>query len=220
MLKRPAVALLIALLAAFVVFALCYFVLVGPKKGEISKKQKDVEAAQQKVTEANNNYQQLLKIKNKSAEYEARLAYLQSIIPQEPELPSLIRNLQAAADPGTGAGLPWLSFEPSDITPGQSSTYSTYTFQMSVGGFYDEVTDLVYRMERLPRAVVVTNITIAASTGFLQRTFSQNLGVVQASIKAKTFTFATPTGTAASTPGSTPTPSSSPSSSPSSQGSQ
>ncbi|HEY5531503.1 MAG TPA: type 4a pilus biogenesis protein PilO [Candidatus Anoxymicrobiaceae bacterium] len=216
MLKRPAVALLIALLAALVVFALCYFVLVGPKKGQISKKQKDVEAAQQKVTEANSNYQQLLKIKNKSAEYEATLAYLQSIIPQQPELPSLIRNLQAAADPGTGAGLPWLSFEPSDITPGQSSTYSTYTFKMSVGGFYDEVTDLVYRMERFPRAVVVTNITIAASTGFLQRVFSENLGVVQANIQAKTFTFTTPTGAAASAPSSTPKPSSSPTS----QGSQ
>jgi len=45
---------------------------------------------------------------------------------------------------------------------------------------------------------------------------SWNLGVVQASIKAKTFTFTTPTGAAASAPSSTPKPSSSPTS----QGSQ
>ncbi len=206
MLKRPAVALLMALLAALVVFALCYFVLVGPKKGQISKKQKDVEAAQQKVTEAKSNYQQLLSIKNRSAEYEARLAYLQSIIPQEPELPSLIRNIQAAADPGTGAGLPWLSFQPDAVTPSQSSTYSTYEFKMSVGGFYDEVTDLVYRMERFPRAVVITHVNIANSTGFLSRTWSANVGVVTATIEAKAFTFATATGGAAATPSSTPTP--------------
>ena len=216
--RRPAVALLIALLAAIVVFAAGYFPLVGPKKGEIDKKQKEVEGVENKIQAEKATYQELLNIKNNSATYEARLAHLQSIIPQEPELASLIRNLQAAADPGTGAGLPWLSFAPSEISAGESgSTYSSYTFTMKVGGFYDEVTDLIYRMERFSRAVVIDSISITSSTGFLQRTLSKNLGVVQADIKANAFTFAAPIGASQQPASSTPTPSSQPqSSSPSS----
>lgn len=104
--RRPAVALLIALLAAIVVFAAGYFLLVGPKKGEIDKKQKEFDGVENKIGAEKATYRELLNIKNNSAAYEARLAHLQSIIPQEPELASLIRNLQAAADPGTGAGIP------------------------------------------------------------------------------------------------------------------
>jgi Tfp pilus assembly protein PilO len=205
--RRPAVAVLLALLACILVFAACYFLLVGPKRGAIDKKQKEVEAVENNIAAEKNTYKELLDIKNNSAVYEAKLARLQAIIPQEPELPSLIRNLQYAADPGTGAGLPWLSFAPSEITAGESGAgYSSYVFSMRVGGFYDEVTDLIYRMERFSRAVVVDSINIAASSGFLQRTFSKNLGVVQADIKAKAFTFTSPEGGATEAPSSTATP--------------
>ncbi len=210
--KKPQIAALVAVLASILVLAFGYFLLIGPKKGAIDKKQKEVEAAEQKVQAEKATYRELLNIKNRSAEYEQKLAYLQSIIPQDPELPSLIRNIQAAADPGSGAGLPWLSFTPSDITAGEKGTgYSTYSFSMTVGGFYDEVVDLVYRMERFPRAVVIDSINITASTGFLQTTFSANLGVVQAQMQAKTFTFAQPPGGAAATPSQqAPAPSSEP----------
>ncbi len=215
--KRAPIALLIAVLAAVLVAAAMYFLLVGPKKGAIDKKQKEIEAVDQKIQTEKATYRELLDIKNRSAEYEAKLAYLQSIIPEDPGLPSLIRNLQAAADPGTGAGLPWLSFTPAEITTDVAgATYSSYTFSMRVGGFYDQVVDLIYRIERFPRAVVINNVNITSSTGFLQRTYSQNLGVVQAEIQAKAFTFATPTGAAApSAPSTTPAPGSQPETQPS-----
>jgi len=214
--RRPAAALLIALLVAIIVLAAGYFLLVGPRKGEIDKKQKEIDSVENNINAEKATYQELLEMKNNSAVYEAKLAHLQSIIPQEPELASLIRNLQAAADPGTGAGLPWLSFSPSDVSTGEGTTgYSNYTFTMKVGGFYDQVTDLIYRMERFSRAVVIEGVSITSSSGFLQRKFSEDLGVVQADIKAKTFTFTSAKDTAeqpAST-GSAPAPGSSPQSS-------
>jgi Tfp pilus assembly protein PilO len=211
--RRPAVALIVGLVLSLVVLAAGYFLLIGPKKGDVSKKQKEVEAAQQKIQAEKVTFRELLNIKNNSAAYEAQLAALQEVIPQEAALPQLIRNIQAAADPGTGAGLPWLSFAPSDISTGENSkSYSTYTFSMRVGGFYDEVTDLVYRLERLPRAVTISGINITASTGFLERSFSQNLGVVQAEIQARTFTFASPPAAAGQASSSTPTPGSQPTS--------
>lgn len=190
MLKRPQFVLLAAIVLFFVFLAAGWFLLVGPRKAEIDNRQKDIDAAQQKIDAGKITYQQLVSIKNRSAWYEAKLASLQAMIPEEPELPALIRNIQAAADPGSGAGLPWLSFSPSEIAADASGTgYSTYTFTMSVGGFYDEVVDLVYRLESFSRAVVITDISIIPVTTLLQREYDENLGVVQADLTARTFTF-------------------------------
>jgi len=207
MMRRPAVALLIGLLAAIIVGALGYFLLVGPKKAQVDKTQKEIESVQNQITEQKNTFKQLTDIKNRSAEFEAKLASLQAKIPQQPELPSLIRNLQAAADPVTGAGLPWLSFAPAEITAGSGSGFSSYDFSMKVAGFYSEVVDLIYRMERMERAIVVKTITMAPTQNILDNDYSPNLGLVNADIAAKTFTFATPAGGATPT---TPTPQTTP----------
>jgi Tfp pilus assembly protein PilO len=204
MMRRPGLALIIAVFLCVVIAALGYFLLVGPKKGKISNKQKEVEAKQAEIETQKSTYRQLLDIKNRSAEYEARLADLQAKIPAQPELPSLIRSIQAASDPATGAGLPWLSFSPGDVSAG-SEGYSTYTFTMTAAGFYDEVVDLIYRMERFKRAVVIESVGLAPTTSILSTIYSKNLGLVQATISAKTFSFYTPAGTKAAT---TTTPSS------------
>lgn len=205
MLKRPAVALLIAVFLAIVIFAAGYFLLIGPKKGTIDSKQKEIEKTENLIVQEKGTYNQLVDIKNRSAEFEARLASVQAMIPAEPELPSLIRNIQAAADPGTGAGIPWLSFAPSDLTPATTGTggtaagYSTYTFSMTCAGFYYEVVDLIYRMERFQRAVVIDSIAMTPTTSILTKTYSPNLGLVQTQLSARTFTFASSgqqTGTA------------------------
>jgi len=200
--RRPAVVLLIAVFVSVVIAALGYFLLVGPKKGTIDKKQKEIEATENKIQTEKNTYRDLTDIKNRSAEYESKLASLQAKIPAQPELPSLIRTIQAAADPGTGAGLPWLSFAPGEVsgatvTQGQAgASYSNYTFKMTAAGFYDDVVDLVYRMERFPRSVIIDSIGITATTGILNVTYSANLGLVQADIGARTFTFSQPVGAA------------------------
>jgi len=203
MTRRPGLMLIIAVLICVVIGALGYFLLIGPKKGELSNKQKEVEATQAKIETEKNTYKQLLDIKNRSAEYEARLAELQAKIPQQPELPSLIRSIQAASDPGTGAGLPWLSFSPGEVSSGGEG-YSTYTFTMTAAGFYDEVVDLIYRMERFKRAVVIESIGLTPTTAILGTTYSANLGLVQANITGKTFTFYSATG-AAPAPTTVPT---------------
>ena len=188
MMRRPGLVLIIAVFICIVIGALGYFLLIGPKKGKISNKQKAVEAEEAEILTEKNTYKQLLDIKNRSAEYEARLTELQAKIPAQPELPSLIRSIQAASDPATGAGLPWLSFSPGEVSGGGEG-YSTYTFTMTAAGFYDEVVDLVYRMERFRRAVVIESISLAPTSTILGTTYSPNLGLVQASITGKTFTF-------------------------------
>jgi type IV pilus assembly protein PilO len=197
--KRPLVSVLIAVFLTIVIAALGYFLLVGPKKGNIDNLQKEIVSTENKIESEKNTYQRLTEIKNRSAEFEARLAALQGKIPEEPELPSLIRNIQAAADVGTGAGLPWLSFAPGTVGSEQAGL-SSYTFSMSVGGFYDEVVDLIYRLESMQRAVAVTGVSLSTTTSILNMEYSPNLGLVQADIEAKTFTFAVPADGAAEQP--------------------
>jgi len=209
--RRPAVIVLIAVFLAIVIGAAGYFLLVAPKKSQIDSKQKEIEATQNKIDAEKNTYKQLTDIKNRSAEFEARLAELQAKIPQNAELPSLIRLIQAAADPTTGAGCAWLSFAPTDLTTSTTGTgFSTYTFNITVAGFYDQITDLIYLMERFTRAVVVDSVSMTPTASVLEQEFSQNLGLINAAIGAHTFTFATPPSAAGAAPTAptTPTPSS------------
>lgn len=216
MLRRPLVALLIGLFAAIVVGAAGYFLLVGPKKGQVDKKQKEIEATESKIQQEKSTYKQLTDIKNRSAEFEAKLASLQAKIPQQPELPSLIRNIQAAADPRTGVGLPWLSFSPSDVTASTTGGVSSYDFSMRISGFYDQTVDLIYRLERMERAIVIKSVNMTPTTSILGLAYSPNLGLVSVDLDCKTFTFASPPGAAgqATTPAPQTTPTSSPTSTP------
>ena len=199
MMKKPVVAMLIAVFLAVVIGALAYFLLVGPKKGELDKKQKEIESTENKIQSEKNTYKELVDIKNRSAEYEAKLASLQAKIPEEPELPTLIRNLQAAADVGTGAGLPWLSFTPGALASGGGAQVSSYTFTMMVGGFYDEIVDLIYRIESMQRAVAVNSISMTTTESILEMKYSPNLGLVEATIDATTYTLSKPAGEAEAT---------------------
>jgi type IV pilus assembly protein PilO len=219
MMRRPAVALLIGLFAAIVVGAAGYFLLVGPKKADVDKKQKEIESVENQITEQKNTYKQLTEVKNRSAEFESRLAGLQARIPEQPELPALIRNIQAAADPLTGAGLPWLSFAPTDISAATAGGINQYDFNMRVSGFYSEVVDLIYRLERMQRIIVVRSLNLVPTSAILDNTYSANLGLVSCDLQARTFTYATKEGPSAAT--STPsgvqtTPGSAPTSAPSS----
>ncbi|MHB8895123.1 MAG: type IV pilus inner membrane component PilO [Candidatus Geothermincolia bacterium] len=213
MLRRPAIALLIALFIAIVVGAAGYFLLVGPKKGKVDTVQKEIEATNAKIQQEKSTFKQLSDIKNRSAEFEAKLASLQAKIPQQSELPSLIRNIQTAADVKTGAGLPWLSFSPKDLTAGTGGVANSYLFDMRVAGFYDQVVDLIYRLERMERAIVVNTVNMSPTSSILDLPYSPNFGLVQCDITAKTFTFASPAGTSAA-PTTAPTPQTTPGSSP------
>lgn len=187
--RRPLVAVLIAVFLCIVIGALGYFLLVAPKASTIDKKQKEIEATENKIKTEKSTYAKLTEIKNRSAEYEARLAALQARIPAEPELPSLIRTIQAVADPGTGAGVPWLSFAPSEVSAGGQG-YSSYSFTLSAAGLYDDLVDFIYRLERLQRAVVIDSVGMTGpATDVLEQTFSANLGLVSLQLSARTFTF-------------------------------
>jgi Tfp pilus assembly protein PilO len=201
-----------------------FFFLVSPKNKEKDKVLTDIQTTDTQISAEKTKNKSLLDIKNKSAEYEARLAAAQAMIPAQPELPSLIRMLQAAADPGTGADVPWLSFTPTDVGSGSAASggvasagSSQYTFGLSVAGFYDDITDFVYRIERFQRAVIVDSIQITPTSSILTAAYDPNLGLCQAQISARTFTFAAPpTAGGKPPPSSSPVPSSAPTSSPSS----
>ena len=60
----------------------------------------------------------------------------------------------------------------------------------------------------MERAIVIKSITMAPTQQILDNNYSPNLGLVNADIAAKTFTFTGPTGTSGTT--TTPTPQTTP----------
>lgn len=212
MLRRPAIVALMAVLLTILIGAFSYFLLVAPQKSQRAKVLKKVQDTDNLISAEKSKNKTLLDIKNRSAEFEAKLAAAQAMIPAQPELPSLIRMLQAAADPGTsGADLPWLSFAPSDVTSAGGGGLSQYTFTLSMAGWYSQVTDFIYRMERFQRAVIVDSVSMTPTSTILTIPYDPNIGLVQAQISARTFTFASlpsasgaPATPTAPVPGSTP----------------
>ena len=186
---KPIISLLIAIVLCAGIGVGAYFLLIGPRRGEVSETRKKVEETERLISTEKSTYEQLMGIKAHSAEYEATLAGLQAKIPVEPDLPGLIRQIQAAADPGMGAGLPWLAFSPSEVAMSDTPGISKYTFDMTVAGFYDEVVELIYRIERFSRAVIMDSITMQPTEKILEIAYSPNLGLVNVEISATTFTF-------------------------------
>jgi len=211
---KPIFVVLIAVVLTVLIAALMYFMLISKRQADIDNAAKEVEQQKQLVNVERANYQKLVETKNKLPEHEARLAMVQGMIPEKPELPSLMRTIQAAYDPGTGAGLPWLSFTPSEVGGGATAGtaagtgYYSISFSLTCAGWYDDLVDFVYRVERFSRVVIIDSVNITPTASILTIPYSPNLGLVQAQITARTFTFEAPTGAGApqpsSTPGSTP----------------
>ncbi len=186
---KPVISLLIAIVLYVGIGVGAYFLLIGSRRAKVNEVKKQVEETERLISTEKSTYDQLMGIKAQSAEYEARLGELQAKIPAQPDLPGLIRQIQAAADPGMGAGLPWVAFSPSEVEKSESQGISMYTFDMTVAGFYDEVVELIYRIERFSRAVIMNSITMQPTEKILEIEYSPNLGLVNVDINATTFTF-------------------------------
>jgi len=183
----------LTVLAAVVILAAGWFLLVSPKKGEATLLQ---EQAAQK-TAANSVLEtelQVLRIQAKELpKKQAELARVAAKIPDNPSLPGLIRALTAA---GTSAGVELVSVTPelpvvlagatpvapvappatapagSGTAPGAQAAavapsagaavqLAAIRISVNVAGEYFEVEQFLANLENLPRALRVSNLTLA-----------------------------------------------------------
>jgi len=164
-----------AALAAILVLAAGWFLLISPQRG--SADDLNAQADQQVAT----NKQLEAQIQALKAQYkdlpalQQQLAATRSRIPLTPNMPSLIRSLNANA---TTAGVTVVSFTPSNPAPRSTTVGSTgdeainapgqvlqYPVSLKVTGRFANVRLFLASLEQLKRSFLVTNIDIKRDEG-------------------------------------------------------
>jgi type IV pilus assembly protein PilO len=151
-----------------VVFVAVFVLLILPMFGrlsELDQKQRDAEGL---ISTTQATLAQLRESKTKAPETQARLVRLSNQMPDNPELPSLIVDLQNLCN---DAGMQFASITPAkpEYKGGQSEVpadlnYTEIRIDLQVIGTWDDLLDLLRRLNKLVRVNRITNISIGPDT--------------------------------------------------------
>jgi Tfp pilus assembly protein PilO len=145
-----------------VVAALLLFFLVLPKSSEISQAQEDLATAQQQESALRAQLAALQEAEQEAPQINREIEKVENQIPPTADLPALIRLLREAAD---RASVDLFQFAPSAPVASQSGQYSTIPTTVNVTGTYFALDEFLFRLESLPRAAKVVDVSISPAGG-------------------------------------------------------
>ena len=189
-----------ALAIAIAIFAGSWFLLVSPKRTEAA----DLQAQADEQAATNAGLQTELAVlkqqKKELPQQQAKLAGLQTQIPQTSDMPSLVRLLNQA---GAKSGVDLVSFSPAAAVPVTSEASTTVVTegvlpseqlaaidaQIVVTGGYFEIVKFLNSLENLQRYLLVTNTTIAPddAASASPETTQKDAGQLTASLSSRVF---------------------------------
>lgn len=149
--------IVVAVLAAVMVIALA-LVLVLPRIRQISDYQTKIDAAKQEDQAAKTLLEQRTQVKKQAAATSAKILQLAVAVPEGPELPTLIIELQ---DTAYSSGVELRSVRPDEnlqVTEGLN--FVGIPVEMSLIGTWADTVDFLQQLGRLSRTVRVTNVAV------------------------------------------------------------
>jgi type IV pilus assembly protein PilO len=168
--KMTSMQKMLAVIALIAVVSIAVFVLVIlPKFGEIAQLDSDLQAAKDQVAQTQTLLNQLQQAKANAAVTQADLLRLSNEFPENPELPSLIIELQDVAN---SSGVRFNSVTPQEpgTIPGQA--FTEVPIQVNLGGKWSDVLDYLRRINKMTRAVRVTDVALVPLTASTSPTMS------------------------------------------------
>ena len=161
--------IVVAAVAAMLVL-LAVFFLVLPKMGDVGEARDLLQTEQDREQSLRLQLAQLEEARDRADRVRRQLNRLATEVPPTSDLPSLIRLLENTADQ---SNVSFMSVTPG--TPQASSTggYSIVPTQITASGEFFSVDEFLFRLETLPRALKVMQISIGAGQeGGLQLTLN------------------------------------------------
>jgi type IV pilus assembly protein PilO len=162
---------LVAAGAALFVVVAWYFAFFSPQARNLSAAHKDHAAAEQKVSQLQNQLVQLDALKAQIPADQAALSVLNAAVPPSPQLDSTLIQLHTVA---TTSGVSLSSVSPSaPPTTASSAQQSSSTQQsgspditltMSASGSYQQLMTFLTGLASMPRVVVVTSVNITGTS--------------------------------------------------------
>jgi type IV pilus assembly protein PilO len=149
--------LLLGLLVIVLVLVGYYFLLLSPLLGRLDQTAQERDAKQAQLANLRQQVAQLEAVQRNAPETERQLLELSKRIPAQPEIPTLVVQIEEIAD---HAGVTQLSIKPG--TPGPppgGGDYSVVPITMSFKGTYDQLQLFLEDTRNLARLVTVNKVS-------------------------------------------------------------
>jgi type IV pilus assembly protein PilO len=158
--------LILGLLVIVLLVVGYYFLLLSPLLNTLDARAQERSDKEAQLANLQQEVAQLEAIKRNAPETERQLLELSKRIPTQPEIPTLVVQIEEVAK---AAGVTQLSIEPG--TPGPppgGGDFSVVPITMSFEGTYEELQDFLLRTRNLARLVTVNGVTyeeVESTTG-------------------------------------------------------
>ena len=148
--------LLLGALGIVLIAVAFYFLLLSPLLGQLDAQAQAREDKQAQLAQLQQEVNELEEVRRNSPEIERQLLELSKRIPAQPEIPTLVVQIQEIAD---ASGVTQLSIEPgTPAPPPGGGDYSIVPITMNFQGTYDQMQDFLLRTRNLARLVTVTDV--------------------------------------------------------------
>ena len=134
-----------------------YFLLLSPLLQQLNEQAQARESKQAQLEQVQEQVNELEEVRRDSPAIERQLLELSKRIPAQPQIPTLVVQVQEIAD---SSGVTQLSVDPEpSLTPDGGGDYRVVPVTMQFQATYDEMQDFLLRTRNLARLVTVTNVS-------------------------------------------------------------
>lgn len=149
--------LILGVLIIIVLLVGYYFLLLSPLWTQYNEKVQERSDKEAQLADLQQQVNELEEVRRNAATIERQLLELAKRIPTQPEIPTLVVQIEEVA---TLSGVTQVSIVPgSPGPPPGGGDFSVVPITMSFEGTYDQLQDFLFRTRNLARLVTVNNVT-------------------------------------------------------------
>ncbi len=152
----PSQKLIIAIVLIAVVAAAALFLLIVPKFTQMATLDDQIAQAADEIDSARSLLSQRQEVKARSPQTEAQLLALANQLPESPEMPGLIIELQ---DTVNTSGMEFISIQPGEPEAIEGG-YTAIASEMVVIGRWQDCVDLLQRLRRITRQIRILEFRV------------------------------------------------------------
>ena len=149
--------LILGILGIVIVVIGFYFLLLSPLLQSLNEQAQAREDKQAQLEQVQQEVNELEEVRRNSPEIQRQLLELSKRVPTQPQIPTLVVQVEEIAD---ASGVTQLSVDPEPPTaPAGGGDYQVVPVTMQFDGTYDQMQDFLLRTRNLTRLVTVTDLT-------------------------------------------------------------
>jgi type IV pilus assembly protein PilO len=148
--------LILGILGIVIIVVGYYFLLLSPLLQRLDEQAQARDDKQAQLEQVQQEVNELEEVRRNSPEIQSQLLELSKRVPTQPQIPTLVVQVEEIAD---ASGVTQLSVDPEPPTaPAGGGDYQAVPVTMTFDGTYDQMQDFLLRTRNLTRLVTVTEL--------------------------------------------------------------